>query len=328
MKKTTTAFVASTLPALFLVNNIEKNKITRIILRKKIHYESYLYIQKKFPNIQIELIEENVIKELFYIALILLNVKINKNKIIFFHECCWPILDILINIIKPNGLFVPQIHLFVGQYPIDFLNLPPPSSWSGWCKRKIFTQFENLFKIYDFKNSVDGAANFALSCNKYPLTIKKIDLPIFKYGKNNLSKNHIRNVILLTGTHLVEKHELIKLFNEIIKILKKEKYTIYIKDHPTDRLNYSFDDCINIEASMPIELINIEIDILISISSAVLSRIGNTRISILHLLNTMSELDKKNTKLFLEKLPEYNEINFVYNYEDFQNIIKNLKNEN
>ena len=152
MTKSTTAFVASTLPALFLLNNIEHNKITKIIIRKKIHYNSYLYIKKKFPNIELQLIEENLIKEIIYFSLILLKIKIKKDEIIFFHECCWPILDILIILIKPNGLFVPQIQLFVGQTPINFSTLPPPLSWSGWCKRKLFAQFENLFKIYNFKN--------------------------------------------------------------------------------------------------------------------------------------------------------------------------------
>ncbi len=106
------AFVASTLPAKAVLDQINKGLIKKVYTSTERLKESYEILLSNNKGVQIKSVQEvNFIKRTILLHRILKKEISNKNWIFIYHECCWPWLDILIKFMKPNGYYMPQVKL-------------------------------------------------------------------------------------------------------------------------------------------------------------------------------------------------------------------------
>jgi len=105
------AYVASTLPIGLLHRHMEDFRIETIIMHEN-QLESYKYLVRLHPSVSIKILpKRHGIFYAIYLALILIKTKLFGHEIYFFHECCSPLFDLFLMVIKPCGHFYPQVTL-------------------------------------------------------------------------------------------------------------------------------------------------------------------------------------------------------------------------
>lgn len=114
------AFVASTLPAKVVINQINEGLIRKIYTSTESLKKSYEIFLSTKKEVEIENVSDvNFIKRGVLLYRIIKKEKSNKNLIYIYHECCWPWLDILLKFIKPKGYYMPQVKLEYMYWPAN-----------------------------------------------------------------------------------------------------------------------------------------------------------------------------------------------------------------
>ena len=282
------AFVASTVPVVLLHRIIANKKINTIVLRRDL-VKSYQYLLDSHDNIKLIILKSNVITSTLQILLLLLLLKIKNNKIYFFHECCWPILDLLIGIIRPAGHYYPQINM--DNYPISKSIICK----SLFCKFAVFTRFYLLFDIHVGRGDNERHVKWEVYKN-YP---KSIVVHTIKdlIDDNTLDKSLNKRVIFFLSRESISDIELREFYNQLILKVLEIGYECHIKDHPrkSARINLSILNCKIIDPYMPAELIYENYCFAIGVSSTALINFRGEGISVLHLMKRYLDFNFKST---------------------------------
>jgi hypothetical protein len=303
-------FVASTLPIKYIVEN-NNNKKTLIIIKNKNIYEAYKYIVKFKNNIKLHLLSDILLFRVLYLLNLIFICKIKKKKFYFFHECCWPDLDLIINILNPKCYFVPIVTMngFTKIRKINFYR------YKFKIKFKLFIYFffKKLFNIY-FRET-NNSFHLYLSFKRYPKNVKKIFI-LFKFKKNVPNK-----ILLLVGKEFCDDKEIILIYKKIIHLLKK-KFNIFYKDHPnvSARLNYNFKNINKIKPNIPFELLNLKFKYIIGCGSTPLSYFGDKSYSVLKLLKSYNSKQFIKRVAHIKSIYKGKEVNFLNSIEDIKRI--------
>ncbi len=324
-----TAYVASTLPALFLKKNIQSLKIGIIVCASEALKNSYNFLKDEYSEIEIVYLSDNNKFEIFFKS-------IYNNGIIIFHECCWLNLDDLILKYKPN----------VHYYPCVTLN-----SYSKITKNElnIFSLFKSFFENFDrniihfiityfkkrknftfYKIRLDGEENkfeyvTKLNYNNFDFINTYNDCFELRKKEQEDKVNNInsKNVIFIVATDVISDDIQITLFNSLKSICEKSGLNVFFKNHPNPKFKLNLPkDWKEIPSHIPFEVLEIEYLFKIGLFSTALIFEHKKSISISNLIHSNNEIEKRRSHNM--SLLNNNDILQPMNLEEFKTIVSNF----
>lgn len=305
-KKKGVAFVSSTLPASLLVKQLQSGAIQKIYVSSVKFIASYEFLVKKTgKDIQVTVLTERTrFGGLLDCIKKIKDIKQKNLHIYIYHECCWPSLDLSILIVKPKGIFAPQSK-------IEFMFKPISSLKYFFHKCKFSVAVKHCFLSVFFKyyystnNDLDGDLIVPV-VRYYPKSILKLnDIKLTKNSSNTINPKD-SEMLILVGSDCASSKELISLYNCIIDRALDKGFKVSIKDHPNEdaRLNLERHDVQVIHPKIPCELIEDSFSIIIGTASAAMIGFGSRSISVINLLESMSDLDKTQRINYIRSLNE------------------------
>jgi hypothetical protein len=332
------AFVASLLPTRVVVKNGASLNVQEIVVLNKRHEQSYTYVARLIPGVAVSRLRGGSVRMAISIAAKLLMAKALRRRVIFFHECCWPVFDLLISVIRPAGLFWPQVTMDMFQ-AITAADLPKPVALGHKVKQRLFTLFVNRFVIYRApKDSGADGYNYLFAFRRYPDAIRTVPIDQRVSRASPLPGTQPRvacapadeyQVVLIGGREPVADEYLRGIYRRLIGIAQAEGYKVFLKDHPIHSLNVRCDSCVTIDPAMPVELVEQRFAFSIGASSTALFGIGDRKLSILNLLDTMPADVKRHKRdcLFSQFDRDAERIEFLSSLEDIQRILREYRSK-
>ena len=327
---TKTAFVASTLPARFLLDNFLSLKISRLICGSESLRSSFQFLKEKFPEVEI-LSVHSIYNER---GLSLLEeVQKSKPSIVIFHECCWLELDEVIIKVQPVVEYFPSVTLDswrkLASRELGYLKL---------CQKLLFQKNINTLKLiyYSFRYKEDfdfyevdadnGIKNksfqVALKESRI-LNLQKSNKCLIsrKQSKRISSKENSKTIIFIVATDVVENKIQKEIFYKIKDICEKFEYKILVKDHPNlnSRLNL-IDVGMPISPYIPFEVFEEPYFIKIGLFSTALNFEPEHSISIADLFPPVEEFQDRRKHLL--SIPGGHKIKFIKNLDEFEKILQ------
>lgn len=318
MKKSL-CIVASTLPIAFLAENADLLKIGEIVTTSDDLGRSYSHLNSHY-NLEIEIIStpKGLLFQSVYLLMKIFLAKLRKQEVIFFHECCLPVLDIILIFLNPKGHFYPQVTMS-GSKLINFDELPR-------SKIICFIEFiglKYLFKAYCSPGVGGEQAEYNISIRKYPTGIQTHPIGYSVQNRNCTTLSE-RSILFVIGKSRVSDEDQFELYDRIIKIALDNKYRCDIKDHPNQnfQLGYVNNLSVTLDPLIPSELINNSYQWVIGTSSTSLLNHGEKAISLIEMLKSFKVTDLELIKLhFRETAPDH-QINFVSNDKQLLNLLR------
>jgi hypothetical protein len=286
--------------------------IKKIYVLNSNHFTSYNKLKIKYSHLTIINLANIKLRSITLVYL-LIKEKLLGNRIYIFHECCWPELDLLIWILKPKGFYFPQVSM-------DSYTLVKKTEKVkvGKLTNLYWYLNYNLYKIPD-----DGENNkflFYLSIKSYPKSIKKYKIKdsrnLIKDSKNfNYAGNKDKkNIIFFADSDKVDTSKLVDKYSSLIEKCLKFNFKCFIKRHPNIEFHIPIKNskAIELDYSIPFELMEGRFDIAIGTSSTTLINFQGKSISILQLLDGYDDYAKE-IKHFFKLIEEDNKIRFPQN---------------
>jgi len=322
ISKFNVAFVASSLPIVFLDNMIEELHIKRIWVSSSSLLATYSHLKLRHSQVELKLISTFYLLHIYQIAFFHIRAKLLGQTLFFFHECCCPIFDALVLLVRTNCIFVPRVtmngfaRISIRQYD-NF-------------KIKVFLKLFRLDNKFTFYKGF-GESNKTFTCLSlisYPSNVISIKLneslhlhsPILAPLRFNKKK-----VLFLTGSDSIDGQILFNKLACLVSIAQMKGYSCYHKDHPnpSERLNCSFENSINIDPSIPVEFLISQFSLAIGVGSTGLISFGKNAVSIIDCIGMTAE-NHEFRKRHLESLPNSSDIIFLKNLDDFGPLLDSL----
>jgi len=319
------AFVASTLPIQFIIKN--DLNIEEIFIALKSLKEPYKFLSNKIPKVKMFLIPENIFLHSLFLLYKIFLARLFSQEILFFHECCWPIFDLFVKIMKPKGVYCPQVTMSSFS-PVLFDDLKLKSRTKELIAKYVFMKYFILYRVKD-----DGGKkyNYVWALRKYPSSIKTLPTTysFTVKGKTSIGKSddvkieQNKRILFLTGREPVRDNSISCLYEMLCKIAQINGYRVALKDHPnpTSRINLKLDDCEIINPAQPAELLEESFDFIVGVASTALLAFQGKAISIINLLTEMSIEEKRKRYSHLLNLPGGNKIISIKTLEEFEAIL-------
>lgn len=288
------AFVGSTLPAAILSGQIRSGEVKRVYVSHPKFLESYkILTEVTGVHIDIEDVSsESRIKRFTKLLKIVLHNKIKNNLIFIYHECCWPLLDLLVWLIRPRGVFMPQSDITFMYKPVENLKVFfQHMSVIHAMKNTILSLF---FKYRSFENDTKDGVMFLPTVRRYPLSIKTvIRTEISSRGKTVTPPN--KKLLIFSGSDCASSQEMIEIYKKIVSEAHSQGYKVAVKDHPNInvRLNLVIDGVETLNPAIPAEILEDNYTLVVGTASAAMATYGNRAASICRLLNSMGVEDKE-----------------------------------
>lgn len=320
-------YVASTVPISILNKMIPSWGVTNIILAASSLLAPYEHLKAKHSGINIVVAPKNFLFQFIYLAYSLLRDRANKKPIIFFHECCWPVLDILINIIRPAGYHYPLVKMTAGFEVVSF-NLAPPGRMKLFL---LLTSLRRWFIVY--RQPAPGNVGgywFFFSFKQYPDCInvhsEEESRKLLANVDNNLQLTKSNKILMLAGRSAFPDKVVIEAFTSIINFATDCGFECFIKDHPNSefRLNFEHSKAVVIDPTLPVELLDDNFCLAIAVSSIGLLHFGDRAISIIYLLNGITNRDRDSQVAFLMDIGCDVKIRFIESMDGLNNTLTQL----
>jgi hypothetical protein len=311
-KNESIAFAGSTLPILFIKNNISQFNIKKIILSTERLKPSYDGIKNQSNELKVDFLPKNVV--LRNLKLIMYFLVWRNKRIIFFHEGGWFFLDLLIILIKPKGYFAPQTNMKIFNKITNIKDLDNP------YYKIMYILFNKLFHFYCETKDHGIGFMYMLSTKKYPPDIKKVkSLNLTRRINNSLGVKSRKKILFLVGSDSCSSIELQSIYKKLINFTLKNKFDVYLKDHPNfdTRLNLEIKNVVLVDPNIPAELIEEKFDFVVTSSSASIRTFNSSKISILKLIKSMQKKSIINRVNYLSSISK--NVKFPENFESFKN---------
>lgn len=285
LEKNNIAIAASSLPIPVLNKKISQWNIKEIYVTTNSLGSTYEYLNQTTERVKIHEIGSSQIAQFLNLAILMLQAKIKKRKIYFFHECCFPAFDVLVGIIKPNSVFCPQVKM--DSFQVE--SIETLRSTAAYAALSLLG-LKDKFVLY----SADGDNNqkkwFALSRKDYPDSVVSLPIEdsiklrqINKYGRKESS---VKRFLIIGGTDIVDNASLIRCYKLIVDFMVASGFLGYYKDHPNPDFRLHLNDArvSMLDALMPIELIEYDFDLVFSYASTSLIAYGSKSVSVARLI--------------------------------------------
>ncbi len=329
--KSVTVFVASSMPALF-VDNLAKTNITiNLVLMGKNLLTAYSIIEQKNKNVSIANVPNFFSMQSIYSAYFLVRARILNQEIIFFHECCCPILDICIKIIRPKGHFFPIVNMNA-LFRLSNFNYYPSDRIKFLLKLTLLGRWFNVFTQPPLGNRL--CSDYYLSLKKYPSSIKVHSLKESRL----LSKVNIftpaftarKKLIFICGQSFFDSMKVIAILELIAEYAIKCGFECFIKDHPNSdyRLYFNYPGITMLESEIAIESLEDNYALAIGVTSYSLSRFGSRSISIVNLIDGLNDSDRLLSLNTLKTYPGSENFYFPESIDEVFEILKTITMNN
>lgn len=315
-----TAFVASTLPALFLSRNLDKLNINRLIVSRQDLFQSFLFLKEKFSDLEIIILPKQNQRHFLRSEIV------SSNKgIVIFHECGWLDLDLLLLDIQPKVYYFPQVTL-KSYTQLELEDLTAFKLLIFICKNLSRSSIKFAYQVLRLKDlffyystPVDGTRRlgFEYSLNHEKLKHLETSHEPTSFSDENPMQTTLeqksKNIIFLLGTDVFEREKIELLFKKLFKLVQEKGYRVVLKDHPNPafRLNLECNDAIKLEPSTPFEVIEMDYCLKIGLGSSALAYEADKSICIFYLLGDQEDDIVSNRVNHLKHLPRGDKIKYT-----------------
>lgn len=314
--------VASTLPVGILASQLDSLKIDRIYVLSRELELSYLWFKAKHPKSDIVRVPSGLFLQSIYFLVVLLRARISGTKVVFFHECCMPIFDLIVKMVKPSGYYFPQVTM-AGFEEIGVDEFPN----SAMRRLLAALRVVDLYKFYRSPAVADHAREYVVSIRSYPETIICKDV-IFSRATVAayfaLDHSGLKKVLFITGKTFVADAIQSDLFATLINEAIALGYDCHVKDHPNPvyRLNLKAAGATVIDPLMPVELLDRDYRLAVGVSSSALLAFNERAVSLVMLLAGMSESDKGLCIGHFENALPGNRIRYINSVDEFGDLLR------
>jgi hypothetical protein len=319
----TTAFVASTLPIALLDIKIAEWGITEVILLGETHLASYRYLQQRHPAVVLRVLPSYFLLGTLYLMVFILKIKISRTRLVFFHECCCPVFDILTNFIRPTGDYYPQVSM-------NSFVLAKPEDVPKTKLQKIIRVlgFEGWFCYYRGDLDNNEGYFFVQTAKVYPAgiaihTISESRTILRENFREPTLRDRKKKILILCGREVVDDLQLKKIYSQVIELAASEGFACYLKDHPAKhaQLNLIHKEAFKINPAIPLEFMEDDYVYIIGVASTALLHFNTRAISIIKLFPAGKEDEHKRRVLHLLDLPGGEEIQFPNDFFELKAIL-------
>jgi hypothetical protein len=290
-QKGSIAIVASTLPAGFIVAQVESMGIFKIVVMSSNLELSYRVIREKYPGVQVKLVPRGPLSQIIFFAFMLLRARLSGTRISIFHECCLPHLDLLLMLIRPHGFY----------FPLSTMSEWEEVSISQFKKAKFTSLLQTLnldhrFRYFRSPGVGDNKIEYAISAKNYPASIVAKDLSYARGVTTLTARKHEKSsqhILFITSKSFVPDSVQVKMYITLIDISLAMGCLCSIKDHPNPiyRLNISHNSAFVCDPFVPAELLEDDFDLIVGVSSTALLAYGNRSVSLVYMFPEMRKVD-------------------------------------
>jgi len=327
--KRTTVFVASTMPFAFVYNMANKNTAIDLVLMGKNLYPAYSSIADDYMNVHIQVAPKSIVKHAIYLVSCLIKSRLLKREIIFFHECCCPFLDIFIKIIKPNGHYFPIVEM-INTAKLSVFDLFPKGKIKYFLQVTFLWRWFDVYEAPPLGNSLTFRNDYFLTLKRYPLSIKVHDIQEsrFRSQVNRLPPilTGKKKIIFLCGASLFDTSKVLSILRIIAEYAIENGFDCYVKDHPNIefRLGFNYPRVTVLDPEIAVESIDDVYSLAIGVTSNSLCLFEGRSISIINLIDGLSESDRFIAVNFIKTLPGAEKFCFPESMEQLFNILHNM----
>lgn len=313
--------VASTLPAYFVAQNIQALSVAKVVTMSLDLTRSYSYLKKPNSGLHIVTAPRGLLVQATYFFWLLIYVKVTKKKLLIFHECCMPILDLMIHWIRPQGEYYPQVSM-LGSVPVSFEQLPK-TKLLGLLK---LLNLHRLFSYYYSPSVGQNPDEYSLTFTRYHDSITCYDVSysrgLVDRGNSQIFPDN-RTILLLLGKSRVADVEQVKIFTDIVEFAVAHGFTCYTKDHPNPyfRLEFTHEKAVALDPGMPSELLPNDYTWVIGSSSTSLLNYGDRAISVVEMFSGTSIEDIALLKKHFDMASPYNKVRYTNNQNTLFNLL-------
>lgn len=327
------AYVGSLLPARFLVDYGAALDVRRIVVLTETHRQSFSYVARRLPGVEVVRLGGGTVAGTARLAWQLLVAKMRGRRVVFFHECCWPAFDVLVSLIKPEGLFFPQVTM-AGFEPAPLREAARAGEDGGVARRLFAAVLGDRFVAFRApKDHGAGGDDFLVACRQYPPCVKVFPVgyapaegrrPGDRPPAPDSNARAVPRVIFVGGSEPIADDALATIYDRLMRVAHAAGYEVYLKDHPLHRMTVACDVCTEIDPAMPIDLVDDRFAISIGVASTALFEVGDRKISILEALDDMPEDAKRvrRERLFSQHRSDARRIEFVQRLDELEAILR------
>lgn len=291
----TIAFVGSLLPARFLLERGEELNVRRIVVLNRTHQRSFEYVARHVPASRVSRLRGGQFVAAAQLVGHLVAAKLLRRRVLFFHECCWPLFDLLVSVVRPDGLFAPQVTMN-GFEMLSVDELPLPGVWPRRLTRKLFLLVLRNFIVYRApKDSGEQGYSYLPAMRAYPSSIEVSPLARRpgtggpRPAPEAIRPGVVPRILLVGGTEPVPDEDLRRLYTAVVEIGRAEGYDVFFKDHPIHGMGFESKSCAAIDPALPMELVTDRFSFSIGVASTAIFGVGDRKLSIMNLLEAMPE---------------------------------------
>lgn len=303
--------VASTLPVGFIAAQMDTLKVKKIYVLSKSQELSYQSFRKKTPRIEIVRVPSGLPLQSLYFLFILLKARASGMQVVFFHECCLPIFDLLLTVIKPSGYYFPQVTMS------GFQEIEP----AAFPRTRLYRLLGLLgvidrFRFYRSPAVGDNESEYVMSIRGYPSSITSKDVGFPREAISRCyacSTQKTNRILFIAGKSFVSDASQSTLFRSLIDAAHGQGYVCHVKDHPNPvyRLNLQVDGAVVIDPLLPVELMDKDYHLAVGVSSSALLGFNERAVSLVHMFDDMSPDDQRLCVRHFEEAFPGNKINYV-----------------
>jgi|GEM_PF-6491631 len=263
----------------------QNSEFVIIVCASKFLFKSYYPLTKNTNKCKLIYVPNNFIIKIIYYLLVVGLVKLLGIKIVFYHECCNPCLDLCIHFFAPHGVFRPQVTLECWT-EIPYWDYPSKKLVKIMQLLKVLEKF----KFYR-STQLEGKPEFGVTFKQYPKSIECIEQNLEQMPN---PKRKSKKILLLVSVSIGTSIEVRNVYLNIIRIANEAGFRCYVKDHPNSRfrLQLNGEGWTQLDASVPVELLNDDYFVIIGLNSTALGRYTDRAFSIINLVNGLAEVDK------------------------------------
>ncbi len=275
-----TAFVGSTIPYRYIVAHAGQLGIQKVVCSADRLATSYARALRDLP---IRVVSPG--QGRWHQVAVLIRELRSVETAIFFHECGWPMLDLLYILVRPNVKYVPQVSLN-GWERVSPWSVPR----SGRLRAVFLSPW---FDVY--RTPLDGGGGYyhvpALR-RKYGLSADQLRHANARIGAQNdapETPSDPRRAIVIVSRDVIPDEQITASILPVLSLLDKLGYSIDIKDHPNPdfRLNLTYPGTESLDAALPVEMVLAQYGLVVGIASTALAGTSATQqrvVSVLRLL--------------------------------------------
>jgi hypothetical protein len=321
IEKQSICIVASTLPVGFIAAQIETLKVKKIYVLSKVHHLSYQSFSENHPQVEIVRVPSGLLLQSLYFLFVLLKARTSGTQVVFFHECCLPILDLLLTVVRPRGYYFPQVTMS------GFQEIEP----AAFPRTRLYRLLGSLgvidsFRFYRSPAVGDNESEYVMSIRSYPSSIASKDVGFSRevvarcYSCSGQKTNKI---LFVAGKSFVSDASQSTLFRFLIDAAHGQGYVCHVKDHPNPvyRLNLQVDGAVVIDPLLPVELMDKDYHLAVGVSSSALLGFNERAVSLVHMFDDMSPDDKRLCVQHFEEAFPGNKINYVRSLVEFGKLL-------